>query len=103
MRKTAHAFAFFDGVEILTTIENTYRPQLNGTRRRITRLGRTFFDAILLDDTTDGLHRTGTLFRGNIPSRASEVVSVSDTEATFRLGPPGSKLHTHQITYRKAA
>jgi hypothetical protein len=101
MNKREAVRAFFKDVEVLMTVENTYRPELNGTRRRITRLGKTYFEATLLDATTDGRQMAGSECRGGIPIFASEVLSVSETEATFRLGPPGTRLYEHRITYRK--
>lgn len=100
MSKTDEARAFFTDVDVVTTVKNTYRPALNGTRRRITRLGNAFFDATLLDDTTDGDQKAGTDCRGHIPTRASEVIAVSAGEAMFRLGPPGTPLYEHYVTYR---
>jgi hypothetical protein len=101
MNKVKAAQAFFAGVHTITTVENTYRPVLNGTRRRITHLGKTFFDAELLDDTSDGRNTAGQDCRGVIPARAGDVLSISETEVTFRLGQPGTRLAEHHVTYRK--
>jgi hypothetical protein len=103
MSKVKAAQAFFEGVDTITTVENTYRPVLNGTRRRLTRVGKSFFDAVLLDDSSDGRNKAGQDCRGVIPTRAGDVLSVSDTQVTFRLGRPGTRLAEHHVTYRKAA
>lgn len=102
MSKVETAQAFFAGVHTITTVENTYRPELDGTRRRITRVGKSFFGAELLDDSSDGRNKAGQDCRGVIPTRAGDVLSTSETEVTFRLGRPGTRLAEHHVTYRKA-
>ncbi|ERR1022692_1919815 len=102
MSKLKEAQAFFAGVHTITTVENTYHPVLNGTRRRITRVGKSFFDAELLDDSSDGRNKAGQDCRGVIPTRAGDVISISETEVTFRLGRPRTRLAEHHVTYRKA-
>jgi hypothetical protein len=74
MSKLEEPQAFFAGVHTITTVENTYRPVLNGTRRRITRVGKSFFDAELLDDSSDGRNKAGQDCRGVIPTRAGDVI-----------------------------
>lgn len=101
MSKIAEAQQFFDGVQFIVTVENTYRPTLNGTRRRITHVGRSFFDGVLLDASSDGKTLAGESFRGIIPTRARDVLRVTDTEVTFRLGST-PRLSEHYVTYRKA-
>ena len=101
MNRIKAAQGFFDGVHTITTVENTYRPELDGTRRRITRVGKSFFDAELLDDSSDGRNKAGQDCRGVIPTHAGDVLAVSDTEVTFRLGRPGTRLAEHHVTYRK--
>ena len=101
MNKVRAAQQFFDGVEVILTVENTYRPGLNGTRRQITRVGKSFYDAKLLDASSDGTQPAGRSCRGVIPTRAGEVISVTDSEATFRLGAPGTWIGEHHVTYRK--
>jgi hypothetical protein len=102
MSKIREAQDFFDGVQVIVTVENTYCPALNGVRRQITHVGKSFFEGVLLDPSSDGVNQAGQSFRGIIPTRARDVIRVTATEATFRLGAPGTKLGEHQVTYSKA-
>lgn len=93
--RVAQAQAWFEGVEVLTTVENTYQPRLNGKRRTITKLGKSYFEGAMLDDVDDRL-KAGAPFRGHVPTRAADVVAISDTEITLRIGRDD-----HTVTYRK--
>lgn len=101
MSRVAQAQAWFEGVEVVTTVSNTFQPRLDGSRRTIEKLGKSFFDGRMLDDVDDRL-RAGMPFHGTIPSRARDVVAISDTEITFRLDLDPSK-GEHTVTYRKQA
>lgn len=104
MSKVEQAQAFFADARIVTTVRNTYRPEVDGTRLRVDVVGKSFVDGVVLDEILrangDVASRVGSRFRCNIPKRASEVVAVSDTEATFKLGAT-ERLRDHTVTYRK--
>jgi hypothetical protein len=95
MGRVQQAQAWFEGVEVLTTVENTFQPRLNGKRRKITKLGKTFFDGVMIDDVDERL-KAGGAFYGRIPTRASDVVAISDTEITLKIGRD-----EHTVTYSK--
>jgi hypothetical protein len=86
---------FYDGMEghLIETVENTYRPELNGMRSRVEKVGRTVIDIRPID----GPH-AGKRFRGTMPKRASDVIAANDHTATFRIGRDD-----HTVTYRKVA
>ena len=76
---------------VIRTVENTYRPELNGTRRRVTKLGRTYFRYEMLDG-----EQVGTVGYTNLPL-ARDVLEVTDEQVTFRLAVrPG-----HTVTLRR--
>lgn len=89
---------FFADAAVIETVENTYRPSLNGTRRRVTKVGASYFDAIVLDG-----EQAGQDCRGVIPTRLGDVVSLGDGAITIKLaGPKGPpRLVGHTVTYRK--
>jgi hypothetical protein len=103
MSKIRDAQGFFSDAQVIVTVENTYRPALNGARRRVTHVGKSFFEGVLLDSSSDGKSEAGQPFRGIIPTRAGDVIRVTDTEATFRLGMLGTPRGEHHVTYRKEA
>jgi hypothetical protein len=107
MGRVAEARAWFADADVLLTVENTYRPELNGTRRRIVKVGASYFDAVMLDDSAPygergTVQRAGSQCRGNIPTRALDIIAMADDEVTFALGYV-QRLKGHTVTFRKAA
>jgi len=105
MSKVRQAQEFFATADVILTVENTYRPELNGTRRRVYRVGKSYADATLLDDsasygTLGKVQKAGTDCRISIPTRAADIVAVGEDEVTFRLGRY-ERLADHTVTLRK--
>jgi hypothetical protein len=71
-------------------VENTYRPELNGTRRRVTRVQKQRLGVEVL--TGPG---AGKPFDLVLPSRAGDVLALTSEQVTFRLGR-----EEHTVTYR---
>lgn len=109
MNRIKAAQAFFEGIGvggILLTVENTYRPELNGTRRQITKIRKSGYDAILLDDTAPygsrgDIQTAGDACAGSIPTRAGDIVEVTDDTITTKLGDT-ERLAGHTVTMRRA-
>jgi hypothetical protein len=80
---------FSEGV-VLETVSNTYRPVLDGSTRRVTKVGASYFDYVMLDG-----EQAGENGHSYFPKRASDVVSVSDDEVTYKLSRDG-----HTVTLR---
>jgi hypothetical protein len=95
MTTVEKARVWFADADVLITVENTKRPVLNGTRRRVTRTGASFFLAVMLDGDSAGKDT-----RGVIPTLASEIVRQDADEITVKLGGRG-RLEGHTVTYRK--
>ncbi len=95
MSRVEQARAWFADAEVITVVANTYRPGLTGQTRRVTKVGRSFFDAEVLDGPG-----VGTRTRGVLPTRARDVIEITDTTVTFRLGDLG-RLAGHTVTYAK--
>lgn len=93
MRKLDQVRALFEPGTVLVTVRNTYRPELDGTRRRVRSLGRTVYSCDILDGPT-----AGRAFRGVLPARARDVLAVDTSEVTFRLGRGD-----HTVTLRREA
>ena len=89
------ARAFFTVGETITVVENTYRPKLNGTARKITRVGAAFYKATtILDGREQKIH-------GDIPTRAQDIITLTDSELTCALKQSPQRPAGHTITYRK--
>ena len=88
--------ALFEEGATMETVENTYRPVLNGSKRRLTSVGRTVFSYEVLD----GAH-AGEKGRSEFPKRARDVVSLTDDTVTYKLGLPASAKGDHTVTLRK--
>ncbi len=71
-------------------VENTYRPECNGTRRRITRVQKQRLGAEVL--TGPGVGRP---FDMVLPVRARDVLELTGEQVRFRLGRG-----EHTVTYR---
>jgi hypothetical protein len=97
--KVSQARAFFADAEVLVTVENTYRPELNGCRRQVTKAGASYFHAVLLDDVNER-NPAGTVCHGNIPTRAGDIVAIDDEQITCKLGDI-PRLAGHTVTMRK--
>jgi hypothetical protein len=78
----------------VTCIENTYRTELNGSTRRIDKLGKSYADCTPL--TGPDVGKGG--FYMALPTRAKDVVAVTDTEATWKIGRD-----EHTVTIRKGS
>jgi hypothetical protein len=65
---------------VLECVENTYIPKLNGTRRKLTRVGKAVAEGVSLDAACEGK-----LFRMYLPTRVCDVLAVSDDEFTYLL------------------
>jgi len=76
---------------VVRTVENTYRPVLNGTRRRIEKCGATVFTYEVLDGK-----QVGERGRSEFP-KARDVVEVTDERVTWRLGRDD-----HTVTFERA-
>lgn len=74
-------------------VENTYRPELNGTRRTIEKVQRESYAAIE--------EHSGETVWGALPKRVREVVSVDETQATFYIDDTSERLTGHTITIRR--
>lgn len=68
-------------------VKNTYRPELDGTTRKLTKVG----PSVMLGTFE------GTPFRTEWP-KASDVLEVTETRITFRLGRDD-----HTITLERVA
>lgn len=79
----------------LECVENTYRPQLNGSHRRVTDNRPTFFQYIVLDGP-----RSGEAGRSAWPTRASEITWLDARTVRWPLGRCGSRLAGHTVTFR---
>jgi hypothetical protein len=64
-------------------IENTYRPVLNGSTRRVTGVRKSSLDVEILSG--HGVGKPGR-FTMALPARAGDVLSLSDDTVTFRIG-----------------
>lgn len=87
--------ALFTEGAVIETVENTYIPKNNGMRRRITKLRKSGFDAVVLNG-----HLEGKAHVGHFPARVKDVLAVSDTEATFYLDQKRERLKGHTLTLR---
>lgn len=94
------ARAFIAGAGVLVTVNNTYHQRWTGVRLQIEKVGKSFFDARMLDGPNPGAD-----FRGHIPTRDRDVVSIDGDTATFNLDNGRTsvpRLAGHTVTYRKA-
>ena len=95
MRTLDQVRALFEDGAVVECVENTYRPELNGTRRRIDKLGKSYADCTPLDGPDAG---KSCGFRMALPTRARDVLAVSADAVTFRLGRDD-----HTVTLRREA
>jgi hypothetical protein len=77
----------------LLQIENTYIPAMDGSVRRIDKVGVSFYDCTIVDG---GGKNHGKPYRGNIPTRASDVVAINDHTITMKVGRG-----EHTVTLRR--
>jgi hypothetical protein len=80
---------------VLECVENTYRPQLNGSRRSVTDNRPTFFDYVVLDGP-----QRGEVGRSAWPTRASEITWLDARTVRWPLGRRGGRLAGHTVTFR---
>lgn len=67
---------------VIECVENTYRPVLNGSRRRVTGVRKSSLDVEVLSG--HGAGKPG--FVMALPARAGEVLSLCYDTVTFRIG-----------------
>jgi hypothetical protein len=67
---------------IIECVENTYRPILNGSRRRVTGVRKSSLDVEVLSGPDAG--KRG--FVMTLPARAGDVLTLSEDTVTFRIG-----------------
>jgi hypothetical protein len=68
---------------VVECVENTYRPVLNGSTRRVTGVRKSSLDVELLSGHDAG--KPGGFVMA-LPARAGDVLSLSDDTVTFRIG-----------------
>lgn len=84
---------------ILECVENTKRPELNGTRREVTRAGKSFF--IFDYEPLDG----GETVKGGytqLPDRAGDVLDLTDDTVKWVMGVDHHGV-THTLTLRRVS
>jgi hypothetical protein len=86
-----HVRGMFPLGATIECVENTYRPELNGSTRRVTRAGRSKLRVEIL--TGPGAGNAG--FEMALPANASDVLELTDDTVKFRLGRGG-----HTATFR---
>jgi hypothetical protein len=96
MRTTDRVRALFEEGATITVVSNTKRPQLDGSTRRITRLGKSFAECDVLSGPGAGAGG----FRMPLPTRAGDVLAVSELEATWAMDGPAEG---HTLTIRRLA
>jgi hypothetical protein len=67
---------------VIECVENTCRPVLNGSTRRVTGVRKSSLDAEVLN----GHHAGKPGFVMALPARAGDVLSLSNDTVTFRIG-----------------
>lgn len=67
---------------VIECVENTYRPELNGSRRRVSAVRKSSLDVEVLSGHDAG--KPG--FVMALPARAGDVLSRSANTVTFRIG-----------------
>jgi hypothetical protein len=73
--------ALFAEGDVVRCIENTYRPALDGTDRRIDKMGKSYAECTSL--TGPDVGKRGFYMR--LPERARDVVELTDTRVTYRI------------------
>lgn len=99
MNKVEEVRALFREGEEIECVENTYIPTQDGTRRRITKVGKSFADCELAS-TGDGKDRT---FYMALPTRVRDVLAVDSSEATYYLDQSLDRLRGHTVTIRRVS
>lgn len=85
------AQAFFNVGDVLEQVENTYIPSMDGSIRRVEKVGKSYYECTIVR----GKHE-GKPYRGGIPTRARDVVAVNDHTITTRIGRDD-----HTVTLRR--
>lgn len=92
MTALQQARAWFRVGDVLEQVSNTYIPSLDGSRRRVDHVGRSFYDSTMLDGPLAGT----SAYRGRIPTRAGDLIDVGDEQITTKIGRD-----EHTITLRR--
>jgi hypothetical protein len=95
LNKVEQVRALFSVGTVLECVENSYAPKLAGTRRRVTKVGKTFAKGTLLSGRGEGEP-----FYMYLPTRACDVLAVSDKAATYRIDESRERLKGHTVTLR---
>lgn len=90
MKTIERVRALFPDGATIRCVENTYIPAHNGTLRRITGGGVGYRECVIL--TGPRARDRGVMY---LPTRASDVLSVTDSSVTFKL--PRRPGHTNTL------
>lgn len=96
MNKVEQVRALFREDEIVECVKNTYIPANDGTRRRITKVGKSFADGEVIEGDN-----AGKPFYMSLPTRVRDVIAVDEREATYLLDESVVRLRGHTITIRR--
>jgi hypothetical protein len=96
MNKVEQVRALFREGEVVECVKNTYIPANDGTRRRVTKVGRSFADCEVI-----GGDKAGEFFYMSLPTRVRDVIAVDEREATYLLGESMARLQGHIVTIRR--
>jgi hypothetical protein len=91
MRTLEEVRALFPHGAVLECVENTYRPELNGSTRRVSRLHHTKLGVEVL--TGPGTGKSG--FDMALPARAGDVLELGPDRVKFRI-----RRGEHTVTLR---
>lgn len=82
MKKTDRVHAMFHVGQTIYVVRNTHRPELNDSLRRITAINKTR----MLCDVRTGPQAGATGLSMSLPQLARDIVAVTDSEVTYKLG-----------------
>ena len=82
MRTLKAVRALFHPGQVVRVVQNTKRPELDGTLRLLTKVGAGVMEATVLTGPGEG--KTG--FRMTLPTLVRDVVSVDATTVSYRFG-----------------
>jgi hypothetical protein len=96
MNKVEQVRALFREGGVVECVKNTYIPANDGTRRRITKVGKTFARCQVI-----GGERAGEPFYMSLPTRVRDVIAIDERETTFLLDESVARLRGHTVTIRR--